>query len=68
MGKTQLALAYAHSQRDAYDLIWWLHAESAPILAESLISLGRALHLPVDGTERPTAIQAVLDWLSSSDK
>ena len=68
VGKTQLALAYAHSHRDSYDLIWWLNAENEPALAEALVALGRALALPVDPMDRPSALRAVLTWISSTDK
>ncbi|HIP70184.1 MAG TPA: tetratricopeptide repeat protein, partial [Anaerolineae bacterium] len=64
VGKTQLALAYAHEQRDAYDLIWLLQADDPAALDGGLRRLGAALRLPVQNADAPTARQIVLSWLN----
>ena len=66
VGKSQLMLHFAHRQRDAYDIIWWLRVDEA--LAEDFIALGRQLRLPVDGLEQAPAMQLIRNWLNGSDK
>ncbi|HFQ93451.1 MAG TPA: hypothetical protein ENK32_05545, partial [Anaerolineae bacterium] len=68
VGKTQLALAYAHAQRDAYDLIWLLRADDPAALDGGLRQLGAALRLPVQNVDAPTARQIVLGWLNGGHK
>jgi len=67
VGKTQLALAYAHAHRDDYDLVWLLHADDAAGLDGDLRQLGMVLRLPLP-TDAPTARQMVLSWLNGTDK
>ncbi|MEV0194544.1 FxSxx-COOH system tetratricopeptide repeat protein [Kitasatospora purpeofusca] len=43
IGKTTLALAYAHRQRHAYSLVWWLNADSPTRLEQSLAALATRL-------------------------
>ena len=68
VGKTQLALAYAHDQRDAYDLIWLLRADDPATLDGGLRQLGTVLRLPVQNVDAPTARQMVLGWLNGGHK
>ncbi|NKQ37637.1 MAG: tetratricopeptide repeat protein [Chloroflexi bacterium] len=68
VGKTQLALAYAHDQRDAYDLIWRLHANDPAALDGELRLLGMALGLALPLDDAQAARTKVLSWLNGSDK
>ena len=68
VGKTQLALAYAHAHREEYDLIWQLQADDAAVLDNDLRGLGLALRLPVRDVDAPTARRLVLSWLNGSDQ
>ncbi len=63
VGKTQLALAYAHDQRGDYELIWLLRADDRATLDSDLRQLGMTLRLPVQNVDAPTARQMVLSWL-----
>jgi tetratricopeptide (TPR) repeat protein len=46
IGKTQLALEYAHRHRETYSLRWWIPAESPLAIAQGLALLAPQLDLP----------------------
>ncbi len=48
VGKTQLALAYAHQHRQDYWLGWWIPAESELTITTALAQLAGELGLPTD--------------------
>jgi hypothetical protein len=47
VGKSQLAMEYAHRFAADYDLVWWIDAEQPVLIAEQLASLGDKLDLPI---------------------
>ncbi len=51
VGKTQLALAYAHRRRSSVTLGWWISAGSRTSAISSLAELGRQLNLPYTTAE-----------------
>ena len=68
VGKTQLALAYAHTRRAQYNMLWLLRASDVPTLDNELRLLGEALGLPVRGQDAEAIRTLVLSHLSSSQK
>ncbi|MFF2045861.1 FxSxx-COOH system tetratricopeptide repeat protein [Kitasatospora sp. NPDC058170] len=44
IGKSTLALRYAHHHRDDYTLVWWINAESPARIEQSLAALTMRLH------------------------
>ena len=43
VGKTQVALEYAHRFRADYDIIWWMNCGQAQYVDASLADLGKQL-------------------------
>jgi tetratricopeptide (TPR) repeat protein len=60
VGKSQLALEYAHRFLDDYDLVWWVPAQQAVAIPSALAELGRRLDLP----ERPDQQAFLAELLS----
>ncbi|MBB5871969.1 tetratricopeptide (TPR) repeat protein [Allocatelliglobosispora scoriae] len=49
VGKTQLAIEYAHRYAAEFDLVWWVRAEDSVAVPGELVRLAAWLGLPVDG-------------------
>ena len=64
VGKTQMAVEYAHRYQSDYELVWWIPADQPVLVRSSLASLAPSLGLPsasVTGVEE--AANAVLEAL-----
>ena len=66
VGKTQLALAYAHKyKKEEYPLVWWLDGSDGLTIDLGLQALGRRLNLPLPNKDAEAARQMVLSAVSS---
>jgi hypothetical protein len=54
VGKTQLAIEYAHRFAADYELVWWLDAEQSALLAGQLAIIAGPLGLPAGDSVRVT--------------
>ena len=68
VGKTQIALEYAHRFADEYDIIWWLNAEDPALIGEQLAALAVQLDLVDVGTDTAPAVAVVKAHLRGYDR
>lgn len=62
MGKTQLAIEYAHRFAADYDVVWWISADEPGSVREGLGQLARAMDLPTANNLEEN-VASVLDRL-----
>jgi len=62
VGKTQLAIEYAHRHAANYQIVWWIDAEEITLVTERLAALAPRIDAPVTG-DVTIDVKAVLDAL-----
>jgi tetratricopeptide (TPR) repeat protein len=67
VGKTQLALEYAHRYGADYDLVWWIPSENPLLVPTTLARLAARLGLPSVGDQEQVAA-AALEELRGRDR
>ena len=68
VGKTQLAVEYAHRFAGGYDLVWWVNADAAGLIGEQLAALAAELGCAEPGAGLAAARAAVLAELRARDR
>ncbi|MFF4147475.1 FxSxx-COOH system tetratricopeptide repeat protein [Streptomyces sp. NPDC001698] len=67
VGKTTLALQYAHTYLDKYTITWWISAESPESITSGLASLALRLNHPfaTAGVTSTESVEWAISWLQS---
>jgi hypothetical protein len=63
VGKTQLAVEYAHRFAASYELAWWIDAEQGGLIGDQFAALGAELGVPDARTEPAATRRSVLGEL-----
>jgi hypothetical protein len=58
VGKTQLAIEYAH-RYDAYELVWWVNADTTSLVGEQYAALAGELGLVGPHADTTSAVNAL---------
>lgn len=62
VGKTQLALQYAHTHLADYEMVWWINAETKADLQNSIITLLTARKILPENRSTESICQAFLNY------
>ncbi|MGO8947720.1 MAG: FxSxx-COOH system tetratricopeptide repeat protein [Ktedonobacterales bacterium] len=69
IGKTQIAIEYAHRYRDDYDAVFWVTAATRETLHSDFVALARLLQLSVqDLPDQQVIVDAVKQWLARHEQ
>jgi hypothetical protein len=63
IGKTEIAVEYAHRYAAEYDIVWWVRAEHPDRVSDSFVKLGRQLNLQDSSGNRDRSVFSVMDAL-----
>lgn len=66
IGKTQVALQYAHKYRNEYDAVFWVSADSSVRLQEGYREIANTIELPFGESQLQDLLPRLHDWFSQT--
>ena len=67
IGKTSIALEYAHRHFNNYKCIWWVNSESSDALQKSFDRFARIICKRTDYKKPDELIEIIVDWLTENE-
>lgn len=68
VGKTALAVEYAHRERDYYKAVWWIRAQHRETVAADLALLAERLDIAGENDDLMKRAEAARQWLAEHDR
>ena len=68
VGKTQLAIEYAHRYAPNYDVVWWIAAAQLELIGGQFVTLGTTLGCIQQGSDHAAVRRAVLGELRGRER
>ena len=68
VGKSQLAIEYAHRFASAYDIVWWVRADQPELIMNQVAALALAMGCAQQGTPADIAARAALAALRAKSR
>jgi len=68
VGKTSMAIEFAHRHHDRFDIAWWIRAEESGLVPERLAALAHALGLADPTEPTPAALTRLQAQLHRKDR
>ncbi|QEV21581.1 tetratricopeptide repeat protein [Streptomyces alboniger] len=68
VGKTQIAVEYAHQRAYAYDVVWWIAADDSSLVGDQIAALAVELALVERDTDTATAAAVAKAHLRGRDR
>jgi hypothetical protein len=68
VGKSQLAVEYAHRFAGEYELVWWVNADNPTLIGEQLAGLAAEVAGAGPGPDIPSAVKAMRAMLAGRDR